>query len=185
MGITEGFNHRTALGRILKESPADRNILQLAPEELLKEGVLVLALDYDGVLAPHGADCPLPEVEEWLEKAVEQFSEERIFILSNRPIGPRVDWFRAKFSGIRFISGVRKKPYIDGLKKTGELASVPLSSILMADDRLLTGCLAAVIAGAVPFYVRRPFVKTGQNFHKELFFIMLRSAERIFVQLFA
>lgn len=140
-----------------------------------------MALDFDGVLAPHAADMPLPEVVEWLKKAVEVFSEERIVILSNRPVGPRVDWFRKKFPGIRFISGVRKKPYTDGIKKAGELMSVPLPSILMADDRLLTGCLAAILSGAVPFYVRKPFVRFGRNAHKELFFILLRYAERLFI----
>jgi predicted HAD superfamily phosphohydrolase YqeG len=144
---------------------------------------LALALDYDGVLAPHGADRPLPEAEEWLKKAITSFTEERIFILSNRPVGPRVEWFRVNFPGIRFISGVRKKPYIDGLKKTGELTSVPLPSILMVDDRLLTGCLAALLAGSVPYYVRKPFVEYGKNWHKELLFALIRSAERFLVRL--
>ena len=93
-----------------------------------------------------------------------------------------MSWFRERLPEIRFISGVRKKPYPDGLKKTGELASVPLSSILMVDDRLLTGCLAAIISGSVPYYVRMPFRGFGKNAHKELFFAFVRSAERLFVR---
>ncbi len=146
-------------------------------------GIRALALDFDGVLAPHGADQPLPEVVDWLHRAVDVFGVERIVILSNRPAGPRVDWFAACFPGLRFVTGVRKKPFPDGLKKTGELTAVPLSSILMVDDRLLTGCLSALLAGARPCYVRCPYVSLSSNVRKELFFMLLRRAERLFVAL--
>ncbi len=149
----------------------------------MKQGVQALALDFDGVLAPHGADQPLPEVVDWLGRAVAVFGAERIFILSNRPFGPRLDWFSKQYPGLRFVSNVRKKPYPDGLIKTGELASVPLSSILMVDDRLLTGCLSALLAGARPYYVRSPYVSFYSNLCKELFFKLLRSGERLFVVL--
>jgi uncharacterized protein len=158
-------------------------LLDQEPAALAVHGVQALALDFDGVLAPHAADQPVPEVMDWLRRAVTVFGAERIYILSNRPYGPRVDWFAAHFPGIGFVSGVRKKPYPDGLIKTGELASVPLSSILMVDDRLLTGCLSALLAGARPCYIRNPF--RSLQFHpcKELFFMLLRWAERCFVAL--
>jgi hypothetical protein len=150
---------------------------------LAAHGVQALALDFDGVLAHHGADQPLPEVVEWLERAVAVFGAERVCILSNRPFGPRVDWFATHFPGVGFVSGVRKKPYPDGLKKTGELASVPLLSILMVDDRLLTGCLSALLAGSRPCYIRNPFRSYQRHPVKELFFMLLRRAERCFVAL--
>jgi predicted HAD superfamily phosphohydrolase YqeG len=156
-------------------------LLDRKPAELAAAGILVLALDFDGVLAPHGADQPLPEVVDWLQRAAEVFGQERIFILSNCPFGPRIEWFAANFPGVRFVWGVRKKPYPDGLKKTGELASVPLSEILMVDDRLLTGCLSAVLAGARPFYVRQPYLALRSNLRKELFFMLLRWSERLYV----
>ena len=84
---------------------------------------------------------------------------------------------------MRFISGVRKKPYPDGLNKTGELTGVPLSSILMVDDRLLTGCLAALAAGARPCYIRHPYADFTYRPFAELFFRMLRVIERLFVRL--
>jgi len=151
--------------------------------QLAASGIQALALDFDGVLAPHGADQPLPEVVDWLRCAVVVFGVERIVILSNRPVSQRIDWFAAHFPGLRFVAGVRKKPYPDGLKKTGELTSVTLSSILMVDDRLLTGCLSALIAGARPCYVRCPYVALFSNIAKELFFMLLRRAERLFVTL--
>lgn len=164
-------------------TPSSQRLLDFAPEQLQSDGIQALALDFDGVLAAHGADQPLPEVVDWLQRAAAVFGEEQICILSNRPFGPRVDWFFSHFPGIRFVSGVRKKPYPDGLKKTGELVSVPLSAILMVDDRLLTGCLSALLAGARPCYIRNPYVKLGANPGKELFFMLLRCGERFFVRL--
>jgi len=158
-------------------------LLDYKPHELATSGIQALALDFDGVLAPHGADQPLPEVIDWLRCAVVVFGVDRIVILSNRPVGPRIDWFATHFPGLRFVTGVRKKPFPDGLKKTGELAGVPLSSIMMADDRLLTGCLSALLADAQPCYIRRPYVSILSNTGKELFFILLRRCERLFVAL--
>jgi FMN phosphatase YigB (HAD superfamily) len=83
---------------------------------------------------------------------------------------------------MRFISGVRKKPYPDGINKTGELARVPLSSIMMVDDRLLTGCLAALSAGAKPCYIRRPYASFAQRPAAELFFATLRIVEQLFIR---
>lgn len=113
------------------------------------------------------------------------FGSDRIFILSNKPTEGRRHWFAEHFPALRFISGVRKKPFPDGLNKTGELAGVPLSSILMVDDRLLTGCLAAINAGAVPCYIRRPYVSFRHRPAAELFFMMLRWAERRLVSAIA
>jgi len=139
-------------------------VLDLKPEELLSHKVAALALDYDGVLAPHGAAEPVPEIAQWLEKCCQTLGARRVVILSNRPDEERRAMIERSFPGVRLISGVRKKPYPDGLKKTGELTGVPLSAVLMADDRLLTGCLAALLAGAIPFYVRSPFVRLSWQF---------------------
>ncbi len=168
---------------MLADTPPLARLLDYPPQQLAAQGVRALALDFDGVLAPHGADQPLPEMVAWLQQATKVFGEERIVILSNRPVGPRVAWFARQFPGMRFISGVRKKPYPDGLIQTGELTATPLSAILMADDRLLTGCLAALCAGAIPFYVRHPYSCLSGNGASELFFALLRCTERLFVRL--
>ncbi len=158
-------------------------MLDLKPEELLSRKVAALALDYDGVLASHGAEEPAPEIAEWLEKCCQTLGAPRVVILSNRPSEERRAMIERRFPGVRLISGVRKKPYPAGLNKTGELTGVPLSAVLMADDRLLTGCLAALLAGAIPFYIRSPFVRLRGNFRKELFFMVLRSLERLYIRL--
>jgi predicted HAD superfamily phosphohydrolase YqeG len=181
-GISLGFIHRRALLCLIRETPGGTCIILLSPETLKASGVSVLALDFDGVLAEHGAPAPLPEAIEWLKRCVSVFGGDRIFILSNKPTEERRQWFSSNFPGMRFIADVRKKPYPDGLKKTGELAGVPLSSILMVDDRLLTGCLAAINTGARTCYIRRPYVSFSHCPTAELFFMLLRWAERCFVR---
>lgn len=182
-GFSLGFHHRRELRQLLNKTPARSTILELDPETLHSSGISALALDFDGVLAGHGAPVPLPEAVAWMKRCEAVFGGDRIFILSNKPTDGRRRWFAEHFPAMRFISGVRKKPYPDGLNRTGELAGVPLSSILMVDDRLLTGCLAALVAGARPCYIRRPYVSFNYRPAAELFFWLLRSGERLFVRL--
>ncbi|KAA0893384.1 HAD family hydrolase [Oryzomonas rubra] len=178
-GFTLGFTFRKELGRILRETPPCSAITNQDPEHLASGGITALALDFDGVLAPHGFPEPLPEAREWLARCCTVFGADRIFILSNKPTEARRIWFRDHFPGIRFISGVRKKPYPDGLHKAGELAHVPLSAVLMVDDRLLTGCLAALAAGARTLYIRRPYRSFRHRPLAEFFFMLLRAGERV------
>jgi predicted HAD superfamily phosphohydrolase YqeG len=180
-GFSLGIRHRRRLRRLLDETPAGTSILTLDPAALKSSGITALALDFDGVLAHHGAPAPLPEAVEWMVRCEAVFGGERIFVLSNKPTEGRRAWFNDHFPSLRFISGVRKKPFPDGLHKTGALAGVPLSQILMVDDRLLTGCLAALVAGARPCYIRQPYVSFSQRALAELFFMLLRKAERGFV----
>ena len=182
-GFPLGLHHRRALRQLLDNTQKNACILKIEPELLKSSGVVVLALDFDGVLAPHGAAIPLPEVILWMKRCEAIFGGDHIFILSNKPTDGRRKWFAENFPTMRFISGVRKKPYPDGLKKTGELAGVPLSTIMMIDDRLLTGCLAALAAGVLPCYIRKPYVSFRQRPLAELFFGLLRRAERVFVRL--
>jgi predicted HAD superfamily phosphohydrolase YqeG len=180
-GLSIGFRNRLELARILNTTPLDHSILTIDPQALQTDGIKVMALDFDGVLSPHGFAAPIPEATEWLVRCAATFGEENIFILSNKPTRERKEWFESQFPEMRFISGVRKKPFPDGLNKIGELSRAPLSSVLMIDDRLLTGCLAALNAGARPCYIRRPYVSFNQNIIVETFFTLLRSAERLFV----
>jgi hypothetical protein len=180
-GFSLGVLHRSRLRRILDETPASTCILALDPGTLKSSGIAALALDFDGVLAGHGSPAPLPEAVEWMGRCEAVFGGERIFILSNKPTEGRRQWFANHFPNLRFISGVRKKPFPDGLHKTGALAGVPLSQILMVDDRLLTGCLAALVAGARPCYIRQPYASFSHRPLAELFFMLLRRAERRFV----
>ena len=184
-GFRFGFHYRYQLRQLLEETAINTDILKLDPKTIHAAGVTVLALDFDGVLASHGSPVPLPDAVAWMKRCEAVFGSDCIFILSNKPTVGRKKWFTENFPAMRFISGVRKKPYPDGLNKTGELAGVPLSSIMMVDDRLLTGCLAALVAGARPSYIRRPYINLAFRPCAELFFWKLRFMERLFVKLIA
>ena len=182
-GFSLGLQYRRQLAGILKQTAANATILDLDPAEIRNRGVSTLALDFDGVLAPHGAATPLAEVIKWLQGAAAVFGEGRIFILSNKPTDERRQWFMANFPGFRFISHVRKKPFPDGLQKIAELSGCQLSAILMVDDRLLTGMAAALVAGSRPAYIRNPYISMqGLPLH-ELFFMSIRTVERILIRI--
>jgi len=181
-GFTLGFRYRKQLAAIIRQTPLGHTLLNFDPTALASEGVAVLALDFDGVLAPHGQTEPLPEMQEWLSACAAVFGEARMVVLSNKPTDERRAWFARHHPGMRFISGVRKKPYPDGLNKTGELCGVPLSSVMMVDDRLLTGCLAALIAGCRPCYIRKPYISLRQRPLAESFFALLRRIERLYIR---
>ncbi|MEI7817147.1 MAG: hypothetical protein WCI45_08135 [Desulfuromonadales bacterium] len=182
-GFSLGNRHRHELRQLLDHTPANAAILELDPTVMQLSGIKALALDFDGVLAHHGAPVPLPEAVSWMKQCEAVFGGNMIFILSNKPTEERRQWFADNFPAMRFISGVRKKPYPDGLNKTGELAGVPLSSVMMVDDRLLTGCLAALAAGAIPCYIRHPYVSFNHRPAAELCFSILRTLERGFVKM--
>lgn len=184
-GFSLGLRYRRELAQLLRGTPAEQTILAIDPARLNDDGIAALALDFDGVLAPHGYPAPLSETKQWLTRCAAVFGEEQLFILSNKPTEERRRWFSEHYPRIRFISGVRKKPYPDGLKKIAELADVPPSAILMVDDRLLTGCLGAINAGARPCYIRHPYISFRHRPLAELFFMLLRTGERLFVRLLA
>ena len=182
-GFSLGFLHRRELRQLLDSTPLCRSISELDPKELQRSGIAALVLDFDGVLAHHGARAPVPAAVAWLKQCEAVVGGERMFILSNKPTDGRRDWFAKNFPAIRFIAGLRQKPFPDGVIKAGELAGVPISSLLMVDDRLLTGCLAALVAGARPCYIRCPCVSFTYLPVLELFFRLLRTTERLFVRL--
>lgn len=182
-GFSLGYRRRHELRLVLDTTPESLSVLDLDAEVLNAAGVVALALDFDGVLAHHGAPVPLPDTVAWMRLCEAVFGGDRMFILSNKPTAGRSQWFAENFPAIRFIAGVRKKPYPDGLKKAGELAGVPLSQILMVDDRLLTGCLAALVAGARPCYIRKPYISFLCRPLAELFFWLLRAGERVIVRM--
>lgn len=180
-GFIAGFSHRQRLASILRSSPAGTATHAVSPERLKAEGVSVLALDFDGVLAPHGRPEPIPEAAEWLSRCRTVFGEDHIYILSNKPTQERCDWFAAHFPKIRFISGVRKKPYPDGLIKVIEQSGARPANVVLLDDRLLTGVLATCLAGTGVSYINRPYTDMGAKPVHELFFATLRTVERLLI----
>ena len=57
-------------------------------------------------------------------------------------------------------------------------------NLMLVDDRLLTGGLAACLANVPITYITRPYVHLSKRPLQELFFLMLRFLERRIVPLY-
>ncbi|MCF6177865.1 MAG: hypothetical protein L3J63_00550 [Geopsychrobacter sp.] len=177
-GLFAGHRQRRKLGQLLLESPRQGTVdIDLAA--LKSAGICSLVFDFDGVLAPHAAATPLDEMAKVLESALELFGAGQVFILSNKPSVERLDWFRQNFPGVVFVGEVRKKPYPDGLQKVSALGGYATSQIALLDDRLMTGGLACLHAGAKFVYISSPLVDFSRHPFKESFFALLRFVETV------
>ena len=162
-------------------------ITSLELNSLKNNNVLALILDYDGVLTSEGEIKPLPQVMAWLEQAVLVFGPKRIFILSNNPLLERQEFFNKYFNNQIIFIVAKPKPYPDGIAEIYaqlqlELGKVPeKSQILMIDDRLSTGILAAKIFGIASCLVLQPYTNINARFIVELWFILIRKLERLIV----
>jgi len=149
---------------------------------LKQQGIQVLILDFDGVLASHGEPAPSKEVLPWLTQCVEVFGANGVFILSNKPNLTRRQYFAKHFPTIRFIRATRKKPYPDGLQRVLLESGVAPETLAIVDDRLLTGVLAACIAGVRGVYITAPYIQYKKRPFTELFFTFLRWVERRWIK---
>ena len=180
--IAQGFKNRKPLDQI-QSCSSDLSTIAVTSDAIRNTGASVIALDYDGVLAPHGVNELSPDIINWLIHIVSEFGAEKIFILSNKPKTSRCEYFRTVFPNIRFVAGIKKKPYPDGLMAIKNMANCKFSDIVLLDDRLLTGGLATCLAGTKFIYIKKPLVYLAHNFIAEIFFIALRSLERVFVRI--
>lgn len=153
-------------------------LLDLDPHRLAQDGIQGLILDFDGVLAPHAASKPLAVVEDWLQKAMTVFKPDQFFILSNRPTTARMAYFKSHFPDMMFVYAKRKKPFIDGIQTIVHDRNVAPQQLLLIDDRLLTGLLAAQIAGIQGCYVYYPWIDWKQRPFSESWYWVLRRIER-------
>jgi predicted HAD superfamily phosphohydrolase YqeG len=156
---------------------------EITIDTLKETGASIIVLDYDGVLAPHGINELGPDIIDWLNHITSEFGEENIYILSNKPKTSRCDYLRTIHPNIRFMTGIRKKPFPDGLMAIRNVADCKISDIVILDDRLLTGGLATCIAGTKFIYIKKPLISLAHNCIAELFFIVLRSLERLFIRM--
>jgi len=170
------YKYRAALLDIYRRTPPNVQLHKISPSSLKQQGIEILALDFDGVLAAHGETYPNQELHNWLKESIKLFGAKNIFILSNKPMQKRIDYFKSY--GIDFITEVKKKPYPDGLNKIIAFTGKNNQKLMLFDDRLLTGCLAASIAKVPVTYITKPYKLT-------LFFNSLRFLERGIIQLYA
>lgn len=170
--------HRGELAAVHSAQPTCLGVLELSPRALHRQGIRVLALDFDGVLAPHGEIGMNAEIEAWVDECVREFGSERVFIFSNKPMPARLAYFAQRYPGLYCVRDVAKKPYPEGLQQILARSGASPHTLLMVDDRLLTGVLAACISGCRAAYVRRPMHAFRKRPLREVFFMLLRSGER-------
>ena len=176
-GVRMGWRHRHRLKPYRHDSELQTDtILQLDPKKLKADGIKVLAIDFDGVLASHGEEGLEKNIVEWLILSRSVFGPGKIFILSNKPTRNRAELFASH--GIELIRPTRKKPYPDGLHHILQRTKVAPEELLLIDDRLLTGILAAKIVGVQAIWVMKPFVNFAKRPLTEIFFVLLRNFER-------
>lgn len=190
----EWFNRIVYTMRMLRSYPVELMTIynsriahlcvsQLSPVALKQQGVKVLVLDFDGVLAAHGESKPADDLHDWLKHCIHTFGATQIFILSNNFLASRIQYFQNYFTGIRYIVNTKKKPYPDGLQEIISLTNQPASALMLVDDRLLTGILAACISHVPATYITKPYVNFSKRPVRELFFSSLRVLERYLVQM--
>jgi len=177
-------HYHQALAKIERTTLRNTKLSNLSPKILRKKGVKVLVLDFDGVLAAHGELQPSKELHPWLHDAIKHFGSENILVLSNKPMPSRIAYFKQHFPGVRYISAVKKKPYPDGLEKIITLTGQKPEALILVDDRLLTGGLAACIAKVPMIYINRPYISLSKRPIPELFFMSLRFFERLLIRLY-
>lgn len=184
--IVKAYQQFSALKNIIQDkNQVFSSIIDIKLENLQQLDIKVLALDFDGVLNSYGEILPRQDVIEWLKNMEGALGADNIFIVSNKPLLMRIRFFADYFPGVRFIQGVRKKPYIDGLNKIFEMKGIGTGDsmiqkrqVALIDDRLLTGILATCIARCMGIYIQKPYIQFRKRPIVEGFFWMLRWVER-------
>lgn len=171
------FKYKKQLSSV-KDKHCLESVTQLDVDFLYRQNIKFVVLDFDGVLATHGKPTLDAEVKVWLDNFVQEFKQDNIFILSNKPTQARLAYFQKYYPQIRFISGVAKKPYPDGLQKVIKILECNPREVTLIDDRLLTGCLACIISGCYPLLITKPLVDYANYNINEKFFSLLRKWEQ-------
>lgn len=167
-----------------QEFSIDR-LIDLNVDQLKRAKFLALILDYDGVLCSQGEIIPKQEVIDWLRKALLIFGSKRIFILSNNPLRERQEFFSKHFKDEILFIVSKPKPNTQGMSeiynycKLSFGSSINKTTILMIDDRVTTGVLAAKIFGISACLVLKPYTNFGKQFIIEAWFSLLRRIERL------
>lgn len=174
--LSQSLKYYSAIHQLKQYSV--NTIANIARRQLVEKNIKILALDFDGVLASHGEDVPNKIAEDFLNKIYVPF-QNKIFILSNKPTEIRKQYFEKNYPEITFIKAVKKKPYPDGLNKIIELTGARPEEVVLVDDRLLTGGLAAILANTQIIYIRKPFINFSKRPVLEFIFQCLRVAERL------
>lgn len=154
------------------------SIVDLSPQQLYSQGIRAVVVDFDGVLAPHGKIEPIAMARQWLQDCCKIFGPNMVFILSNKPTESRKEYFIKQYSGINFITAKLKKPFPNSIIEIMQITKLLPEEILLIDDRLLTGILAAIISNIRGCLITSPYVDYQQHFYYECIYAMFRKIEQ-------
>ena len=183
--LKASWQHRRALKTYIDNPYLQiKTLTDLNLSRLQMENIQVLVLDFDGVLGPDHAEQPLAKFIPWLDEMYQHF-QAQLFIFSNKPLASRAHFFQTRYPKIEFIKNVAKKPFPDGLNLIRTKTGLSGAQILLCDDRLLTGILAAELAEIKAFWVTEPCRNFIGRFWHELFFTLLRFLDKNFIRLSA
>lgn len=172
--IKKCWQHRLALRGFVRKPELQLSTIYQLPEVNL-DGVKALILDFDGVLAAHGELTPKADVIPILD----QLQGYKLYILSNKPMPERREYFAKHLPAVKFVKATRKKPYPDGVQEILRIAELEPSQCMVIDDRLATGVVAAVDTGVRALWVTQPFINLSSKPLVESWFILLRFVERL------
>ncbi|HFL8824100.1 MAG TPA: hypothetical protein V7791_00135 [Candidatus Azoamicus sp. OHIO1] len=173
------IKYRRFLKKYLTSSLYSSNVLiDVSPYYLRKIGIKVLILDFDGVLSSYGETYVLiNDVLFWLKFSLEIYTFENIFIFSNNMTKSR-NLLLNKIGINMVINRAKKKPYPDAIISILYYKNLLYHEIIMVDDRIFTGILAAELANIRGLFIISPYYNLKDNFLKEFFYIILRKIER-------
>jgi HAD superfamily phosphatase (TIGR01668 family) len=174
------LKYRARLSRYIKTQKQWHvpSLIDISFNDLKRRGIQAIILDFDGVLAPHGALEPLEVVQRWLKEAPRHYGRGRLFILSNATQMQRIQYMQIHFPEWHFLKPIRKKPFPEGIQEIQRRTGLSPHAIVMIDDRLLTGILAALQTGVCPLWVTQPFTCFWRQPFVELWYSSLRFLER-------
>jgi len=177
--IVHCWKFRAALSQFIQQdSLKAATIFDIDMPAMQAQGVRGLIVDFDGVLNAHGANYPTQAAIDCIKNWVQLLGLHKVFILSNKPMQVRADFFATELPETEFIIGKRKKPYPDGVELILATSKLNPNELLLIDDRLATGILAAMITGTKAILIDKPMINLQQNFWTESFFVGLRWFER-------
>lgn len=171
--IQQGFKHRAAL----KTIPYAETILSIDWQAQWDAGIRVVVLDFDGVLAADKQKKLFEGVSAVLN-TIQTIFGDHVYIFSNQPTSQRQAYFAEHFPRIQFLVA-KQKPYPDGLLTVIAQEKVMPEKVVLVDDRVLTGGLAATLAGIRCILIKKPYICFWENSVREAIFISIRAVERV------
>ncbi len=125
-----------------------KNVSEISPSVLLKNGIKGIIVDIDNTLTTHDNPHPYPYVKQWLLDL--ESHGIKIIAVSNNT-AERVHPF-AEILGLDYIAD-GKKPLSTGLRRAANRLGLPKSKLAIVGDQIFTDILGGRLYGIVSLFV--------------------------------